>query len=469
MAALRWKTTERRIGIVGPRWSGKTVLLTALINHLKFHDPNRFAIGSKKRPGEVSHFREINDHTTDGQISRLPWFDYEGYRNQLVQKGSWPAATKDISEYRCEFERSDWKFSLLRLHLLDLPGERVNDIPMITGEKDTAKAYVLWADRTAKRLEKDLQLSHYFQPFFKLSCQPDATLERVIHEYKLALAKSRAVYRPYITPSTFLLDRQGVRIKGTDATELANNRYCGIAPDQEFVPLSIEARTAHPDWASLFTERFDVYCQQVLIPVVRGLKTSHSLVIMVDVLNILAHGPGMYEDYRQLIADLLHALNPTDNTLDLMLRNFYENFLPVGLRRSWINRIAFVAPKMDRIPFEDRARVKNLMEQLVRHDAKNCRGIDIQYFPVASITGARENLNGQREMIGCTLYDSSGKPLQPGVEQKFTVPPIPDVWPEHGWKAGDYTFPDVYPRVSPLANCPTEQTGLDSLFDFLCR
>ena len=27
---------------------------------------------------------------------------------------------------------------------------------------------------------------------------------------------------------------------------------------------------------------------------------------------------------------------------------------------------------------------------------------------------------------------------------------------------------DVYPRVSPLSNCPTEQSGLDDVFNFLC-
>lgn len=468
MSSFRWKTAERRIGVIGPRWCGKTVLLTSLINHLKFHDPLRFRLGPPKNPGEVSHFRELTDTKAIRKPGTLPWFDYEGYRNQFVQNGKWPAATKDISQYACEFERSDWTFNSLRLHLLDLPGERVNDIPMVTGERDARTAYAAWSDRACRRVEKDLTAGEYFRPFFELARRADASQADVVHRYKIGLAKSRLAYRPYQTPSTFLLDRDGNRIKGTDPETLAKTRYVGLNAEEEFVPLPADARAIHPEWADTFARRFARYREEVILPVVTGLKTCHALVVMVDVLAILGHGPGMYNDYRQLVGDLLAALDPKDTTLDLVLRNVYETLLPVNWRRSWISRIAFVAPKMDRVPFEDRARVRGLMEQLVRHEAKNCRGVTMGYFPVAAVLGARENQQGRREMLGSTLYDADGTPLTPGAERKFSVPEVPHVWQEHGWRPGDFVFPDVYPRVSPLSNCPTEQVGLDELFNFLC-
>ena len=468
MATFRWKTLERRIGIVGPRWCGKTVLLTSLINHLKFHDPLRFTIGSPAKPGEASHFHELtNDRAIQGP-GALPWFDYEGYRNQFVQNGKWPAATKDVSQYLCEFERSDWKFNNLRLHLFDLPGERVNDIPMIAGEKEVAPAFAAWSDRSCRRLEKDLGCGEFFRPFFEQARRADASVDEVIHLYKVALARSRLSFRPYITPSTFLLDRDGQRIKGTDPETLAKSRYCGLSVEEEFVPLPADARALHPEWTATFASRFGRYRDEVVAPVVSSLKSCHTLVVMVDVLAILGHGPGMYNDYRQLVGDLLSALDPKDTTMDLVLRNAYESLLPVNWRRTWISRIAFVAPKTDRIPFEDRARVRGLMEQLVRHEAKNCRGILTGYFPVSAVLGARENQQGRHEMLGSTLYDADGNPLSPGAERKFSVPPVPDAWPEQGWNPGDFVFPDVYPRVSPLSNCPTEQVGLDELFNFIC-
>jgi predicted YcjX-like family ATPase len=469
MGSFRWKTIERRIGVIGPRWSGKTVLLTALINHLKFHDPPRFVLGRRDRPGEATHFRELSD---DPEIARgggsLPWFDYEGYRNQFVQNGRWPATTRDASQYAFRFERTDWHFSDVQLRFFDLPGERVNDIPMITGQRDPALGYSVWSDRTCRRLSKDLTASEYFRPYFARLDEPSVTEPDLIHTYKMALARTRLAYRPYLTPSTFLLDRLGNRVKGTDPEVLAKARYCGLGPDEEFVPLPSAARTKYPEIAARFAERFGRYRDEVVLPVVTQLKSCHGLVVMVDVLAILGHGTGMYNDYRQLVTDLLAALDPRDSALDHVLRTVYDAVLPLSWRRSWISRIAFVAPKVDRVPFEDRARVRGLMEQMVRHDARNCRGVKIDYFAVAAVVGAREMQGGHREMLGSTLYDATGHPLEPGAERKFVVSAVPDTWPEGGWRPGDYVFPDVYPRVSPLSNCPTEQSGLDDVFNFLC-
>jgi predicted YcjX-like family ATPase len=469
MGSFRWKTAERRIGVIGPRWSGKTVFLTSLINHLRFHEPPRFVLGRRGKPGEVTHFRDLHDSPSIRHGGGdLPWFDYEGYRNQFVQRGRWPATTRDASQYACHFERTDWHISDVLLRLFDLPGERVNDIPMITADRDPVRGYAAWSDRTCRRLEKDLTAAEFFRPYLARVNEPGVFEAEIVHTYKAALARTRLAYRPYLTPSTFLLDRLGNRIRGTDADLLAKTRYCGLGPDEEFAPLPAAARQLHPEVAGRFVQRFARYRDEVVAPVVTQLKSCHGLVVIVDVLAILGHGTGMYNDYRQLVTDLVTALDPKDTTLDLVLRNVYEAVLPHALRRSWISRIAFVAPKVDRVPFEDRARVKGLMEQMVRHDARNCRGVAVDYFAVAAVVGAREIQGGCREMLGSTLYDATGHPLEPGAERKFQVSAVPDTWPEAGWRPGDYVFPDVYPRVSPLSNCPTEQSGLDDVFNFLC-
>lgn len=469
MGSLRLKTAERRIGVVGPRWSGKTVLLTSLINHLKFHDPTRFVLGRRNRPAEATHYRDFPfDRSVLSGGGDLPWFDYEGHRNQFVQQGQWPATTRDASQYVCRFERTDWNFRELQLRLFDLPGERVNDLPMLGAESDRLRSYAAWSDRTCRRLEKDLGAAELFRPYFDRLSDPSSTEGEIVHSYKIGLGRARLAYRPYVTPSTFLLDREGNRLRGTDVEQQAKTRYCGPAPDAEFVPLPSAARDRLAEMNLRFAERFVRYRNDVVQPVIAQLKSCHGLIVMVDVLAILGHGTGMYNDYRQLVTDLLGALDPKDSTFDMVLRNVYETILPVHLRRSWINRLAFVAPKADRVPFEDRARLKGLMEQMVRHDARNCRGVAIDYFAVASVVGAREVQGGAREMLGSTLYDANGQPLAPGVERKFSVPPVPDIWPESGWKPGDFVFPDVYPRVSPLSNCPTEQSGLDDVFNFLC-
>ncbi|MDW8265372.1 MAG: YcjX family protein [Gemmataceae bacterium] len=467
MSAFRLKTIERRIGVIGPRWSGKTVFLTALIHHLKYHDPLRFRLGRGRQPAEALHFRELPIEAS-GRSGLAP-FDYEGYRNQLVRHGRWPASTRDASQFACRFERTDWPFADLQLRLYDLPGERINDLPMMVPARDPQAAYALWSDRTCKRLQNDLTAAEFFQPFFRGVATEERSEADWIHLYKIGLARCRLDYRPYLTPSTFLLDRLGERLRGTDPEQLAKARYCGLGPGEEFVPLPADIRSRQPELAARFAARFRRYRDEVAAPVFRELQTCHGLIVMIDILAILSHGTGMYNDYRQLVADLLSALDPSDSTLDLVLRHLYEAVLPVAWRRSWVHRIAFVAPKVDRVPFADRSRIRGLMEQMVRHEARNCRGVALGYFCVAAMIGAREIQGDRRELVGSTLYDVSGRPLEPGPERKFTVPPVPDSWPEGGWKPGDFVFPDVYPRVSPLSNCPTEQSGLDDVFQFFCN
>ena len=157
-------TINLNLGVTGLRRTGKTVFLTSLINHLKFHDPARFILGRRAQPAEAIHFREFaHDSSVLRRGGNLPWFDYEGYRNQFVRGGRWPATTRDASQYACHFERTDWKISDLSLRLFDLPGERVNDIPMISDERDPLRAFAVWSDRICRRLEKDLTaaLSHH--------------------------------------------------------------------------------------------------------------------------------------------------------------------------------------------------------------------------------------------------------------------------------------------------------------------
>ena len=66
MSILRVKTTEARVGVVGLYSSGKTVLLTSLINHLQDHDPDRFPLGSKE-----TRLRKFTVHAPDRGLGRV--------------------------------------------------------------------------------------------------------------------------------------------------------------------------------------------------------------------------------------------------------------------------------------------------------------------------------------------------------------------------------------------------------------
>src|SRR5262245_59233150 len=125
MGVLRVKTTEARVGVVGLYSSGKTVLLTWLINHLQHHHPDRLPLVLK---GPTPTIRRFTVKEPDRGWTA---FNYTGFRDSLVNYGRWPEKTRDRSQFVCQFERSDWRFSDCKLKLYDLPGERVADAGML--------------------------------------------------------------------------------------------------------------------------------------------------------------------------------------------------------------------------------------------------------------------------------------------------------------------------------------------------
>src|SRR5947209_10765059 len=147
--AWKFRISECRVGIVGLGYSGKTVLLTSLINHLQDHDPCRFRLG-RDRKVDLRKFEEL---PVVGSWGR---FDYKRHRDRLVQGHlKWVDKTKDCVQYVCQFERSDWHNHVIKIKLFDLPGERVADAIM------AGMDYAKWSDRMLGIMDSDQEYKDY--------------------------------------------------------------------------------------------------------------------------------------------------------------------------------------------------------------------------------------------------------------------------------------------------------------------
>jgi predicted YcjX-like family ATPase len=455
MSIFRVKTTECRVGVVGLYNSGKTVLLTSLINHLQDHDPDRFPLA-----GPETRIRKFTVLPPDDGWEA---FNYAGSRDALVHGGRWPAKTRDRSQFACQFERSDWTFSDCLLKLYDLPGERIADAAMV------GRDFTGWSEHILALVANDTGYRSCCEPFLAAAGQREPKEEELLHAYKRSLANLILNFKPLVSPSTFLLDVKGQPAKPDTAENLANTRFLGLGPGAEFCPLPAPLRTPGSDLYTRYSARYATYVDQVVRPAVLALRSCTSLVVLIDVTMLLAGGVGMYDDNKLILRDLLDVLAPGEHPVfGPIARGLSKVFLPHQLRPGWITRLAFAAPKMDLVHPADRDRMLLLMKRMVEKYADNRDGLRYQFFNVSSVVSTKvlPAEGDGRFLVGVPLRDESGHKLPPGPEQRFAVSALPDDWPVD-WRPGRFAFPEVYPRMPMRKDYPPEQVNIDRLASFV--
>jgi predicted YcjX-like family ATPase len=448
------RTSEYRIAVVGLLAAGKTVFLTSLINHLKAHDPHRFSLGNGQAPPIIRRFREIEPET--GWES----FPYQRYRDAIIS-GKWPAKTKDRFQFACTFERSDWRFSVAKLRLYDLPGERIADAVM------AIRDYAGWSDHVLSLLDDDRHYRECSGAYLSLLEENTPTDQALLRTYKQMLARLIRAFKPNVSPSTFLLDLEGKRNKAETVEEMADSFFSGLDAASEFVPLSKRARAALPELAARFVQGYDLYKNQVVVPVIAALKSCHGLIVLVDVLMLLAGGVGMYDDNRQVILDLLSVLEPGGAFHDQLIRGLAA-ILPHSWRPGGISRIAFVAPKLDQVWPADRDHMLPLLQHMVGNAANDFHNVAHKCFNCTAVksTEVLPSDDGERWLQGVPLWGVSAKERSLASLQKFRVHPLPTEWPR-AWNSGEFSFPDVYPLIPERKDYPPDHERLDEIMRFV--
>ena len=471
---------QKRIAVTGIANSGKTVFLTSLLWQLhEFEDANFFLENNVK----ISGFREVRRNST---------FPFYKFQDAMAKQGEWPRKTKDVHQYVGEFKRSD-RARKQRVEFLDFPGERIADAA-IAGYDDFGD----WSDHMFDYFESDSgyrKAAHEFRRESELvlsehesryrseaengNRHPRQGLKRIrhqirkglddvlsrrhggcdhlrrqiVHGYRRVLARYALDCKPLISPSVFLLDRQGDAARPAPPDVLAEKRVCGLDASSEFAPLPKHLRETHPGLVREMQAHYQRYRRELVRPLFQNLADSQSMIVLVDIPSLLLGGVDRYNDNRQIVLDLFETMQG-GSSIGSLLKQL----------RFWspaLQRIAFVATKADLVRKSDlrAGRLKSLLRSMNRR----AKGL----FPDAKM-----------EWFDCSVCISTtqteddmlrGVPIQENPKRlpmEFEVSLLPEEWPSD-WNRESYLFPSVFPHPPRNYQTPPRHRNLDAIFDFV--
>lgn len=432
-----------KIAVTGTQYCGKTMFLTSLLWQLEELDETRFHL-----PEGIADrgFHPKNVRDRDGV------FPLNRFRNVLAREYKWPEKTKDVYHFRHEFHRSDgWRRRRRQtVDYLDLPGERIADVAMVIH-----KDFEAWSDHLLDHLEQDTVGREVVTQFRHAAARPEASPKDVVLAYRLALAQLIRAYKPLVSPSIFLLDRNGDLARNEDEAKLVEARRCGLDEEREFAPLPRELRQANRKLTDEMVGHYREYRDEVVLPLFRDLMSIHSLVILIDIPSLLIAGDQRFWDERQIVFDLLRAMC-SDTLSSRLLRTLRL--------RSSLQRVAFVASKSDLV-LEDDLRSGRLLALLQSMTARAVQqvwpSVEVKWFTCSACISTRPG-SRPNTIIG---------QIQPGPytsnrhEAEFQVSRLPEEWPQ-SWKPGDYRYQRFWPRVPENFMISPRHRNLDEVFKF---
>ena len=450
-----WETIsgeERiRVAVLGSKQSGKTVFLTSLANHLLSHDPLRCPLnGWTVTPVERDPSGGVSD---DG----IPLYPYADARRSLAD-GKWPRKTKDWSVLQLALRLQNGKRRRdVRLEVMDLPGERVADFPMI------GRSYREWCAWMENAFGGVFGSSEHYKEYCRAAAGA-TDLPMLFAAYRRFLAQEYAACSLSLTPSVVKLGRDAVSRAGDSADEFLANIAdvpLGLDADRQFVPLPsalLADGSSCAKWVRQFERGYGAYRREVVDPIDGWLRDVNQLFYLVDVLNLLQSGPDVYNAEKAFGAQALRMFAQTDSANGLVrgIQRFLGMFL-----RTHIDGAAIVATKADLVLSEEnRSRMKNLARRMFGAVLGNL-GLDARHVAVLSCAAVKTTDEYAREKVLGARLDGASENLT-----TYLAADVPDDWPDGGaWGTGDarFDYQHTFPRFDRREDRAPAHLGMQDI------
>lgn len=372
------------IGITGLSRSGKTTLITSLINQLCNYESAKLA---GFPPIQADRLLGVKLHTLDD----LPMFPYHaGYEKIASPTPEWPQSTSEISgcliELKLKKERSRFigsgHYSLF-IELRDYPGEWLLDLPM----RDMS--FKRWCDLCqaqylrSPRLELLGGLLDDFKQLDPFAPADEAKLSALSEQYKAFLKRCKNDEKSLslIQPGRFLIP--------------------GTLPDDDilnFVPLLAATGVSEEELSSansnsyfkVCERRYHRYVKELVDPFYRDFfQDLDRQLVLVDVISALHSGEAYLDDMRQALTNITQSFSYGSQS------RLRQLFTPK------IDRLVFAATKIDLVLSKEHETVRQLLSSIIRSAYRHARsdGISPICEAVAAVRATNEGAGFEDALV----------------------------------------------------------------------
>lgn len=440
-----------RLAVTGLHRAGKTVFMVSLIGNL-------LAMGQRRLNALPALAQLLDDGAGGSRLlgveiepsgaQRIPRFPYETNREGLAGGAAahWPPSTEQPALLTLRLllkpqsylgQAKSWLLGprVLRLELLDYPGEWLVDLPLLE------QSHAEWSRETLASLRRAPRdaLSAEFLAFLA-TLRPNAPADEALaaHGFRLyrdALRRARdeAGLR-WLQPGRFLMPGPW-----------------GEAPFLHFFPCDTGAPPPG-SLGALLRERFEAYKREIRAGFFEShFNSFHRQVVLVDVLGALFAGRTAFEDVAGSLGRIGAAYG----------RLLDGGWLPAPLAGplggATISRVAFAATKADHVPGMLRDNLRLTLEHMVGGARPRA-----SFHTLAAIRCTRDDqisINGRMTpvVMGVPLGETRQKPFWPGTLPAGAVPP-------EYWTHPFFELPRLHPpEVAAGSALPIDHIGLDAL------
>ena len=435
-----------RLAVTGLSQSGKTALITSLVQNL---------LGAAEQSARLPFLRAVAERRI--LVTRLlapenvapPQFPlHETVAALAADPPRWPASTTDL---RClglllQFFPTGFlgrgRTAELRLEILDYPGEWLLDLPLLRESYGDWSRSTLALARSGVRaaLARDW-LDYIARHPADRNGDPE-TAREAYYLYRDFLAACRKRERlSLLQPGRFL-----------NPGQVADPSVLWFCP----MPLPVGAQVRPGSLAALMETRFEAYKQSIVEPFFDQL--AHHIdrqIVLVDVLRALNAGEEAFADQRLALDTILAAFR------------FGRRGLLRRLFGARIDRVLFAATKADHVPALQRDHLEALMANLVETPSLRAKAAHAR-VAASTLAAIRCTEDGTDMIDGRKLDVVVGLPEGSTHRIRFFPGIVPVTPPPAGFWGERFTeFPIFQPPHITAAGQGVPHINLDKALEFL--